>query len=100
MAVPREMHEVAFFSMSSDPGIPFTGCALLFRSLFAKGEGREVISYPMNSRKTKKGCYCNGNRMLFYLYLENTYTCHAMTPKKVRKWTNENRKRERCGDAI
>jgi hypothetical protein len=81
MAVPREMHEVAFFPMSSDPGIPFTGCALLFQSLFAKGEGREVISYPMKScegcEKQRKGDTVTETaqtRMLFYLYLENTYT--------------------------
>jgi hypothetical protein len=44
MAVPWEVHEVAL----SDPGIPFTGpCSL-------KVEGRDVIMYPMNSRKNKE----------------------------------------------
>jgi hypothetical protein len=60
---------------SPDPEIPFTGSALLFRSLFAKDEGRDVIMYPVNSCE---GCEKQRKEtvqtmMLFYLYLENTY---------------------------
>ena len=58
MAVPREMHERCHQTLDW----------LLFRSLFAKCKGRDVMMYPMNScemcEKQRKG----QTRMPFYLY--------------------------------
>jgi len=65
--------------------------------------------YPMSScercekqRKGVNGTVQNKDAILSLLgkHIYRLARCDAMTPKKVPKWTNENRKREACRDAI